>query len=513
MTESMDSQTIANQPSAAAGTIQIQGARALLCLRILAAVCVFSFGPWHEAIRTTSLMNSDVWMHLRTGEWMLQNHALPRAALFTRHSELPWIVPSWGFDLFLGVLAKGFGLRAIPLLFMAFKAALAVLTFLLLRGWRGQFWKAIVLTALVQYILLAFPPLPAMFSALFLIVELFLLMECRRSGNVRLLWWLPLLFVCWANVDVQFVDGLLVLGLFLLASLIEAGIPKQGSTFANAALPLRSVFLVSGLSAGATLVTPYFYGPYLTLLGDPVGKIGRQVLDSLHSMNFREPQHYAVLLLTMAAFFALGRRPWDCFQILLIAVCAAFAFRWQQNLWFITLPGVAIISGGFGAASQSSMRKGDTPRFELISTGALAAVLFVLAAARVPAPGMLLSGISGEFPVQAANYIREHHLARPLYNAQAWGGFLAWYLPEYPVSIDGRIEMYGQDLNERFFEISTGTRSPEEDAMFRESRIFLLKRDSRLYDTLTHLPGLQIAYEDNLAVVMERQLAIPAPAH
>ena len=51
-------------------------------------------------------------------------------------------------------------------------------------------------------------------------VELFILFRVRRTAKVAPLLALPLLFVLWANLHIQFVYGLAVLGLFLIEVLL-----------------------------------------------------------------------------------------------------------------------------------------------------------------------------------------------------------------------------------------------------------------------------------------------------
>jgi hypothetical protein len=475
--------------------------------RILALVCVLLAGSWYEAAHCASLLNPDIWFHLHTGEWILQNHAVPHRALFTRHADLEWVDPSWGFDLIVGVGAKFFGLRAIPLLLMSFKTALAIVTFFLAQGWRGKFWVAIGLTVAVQYICLDFPPQPAMISALFLALELCILLESRRSG-VRVLRWLPVLFLCWANLDVQFVNGLLVLGLYIAGCLVERVLRRFGLNGAGGDAPLSNLLLFTVLSAATTLVSPYFYRPYLTLLRTSIGAVGITVLDSLHSMNFRQPQHYALLVLTMAAFFTLGRQhSRDWFKIIMIVVCAAYTFHWQQDMWFAALPAVAIIADRFNRKpTRFEEEYSRRPlRVERAVVAVLVILLFALTAANIPSQQVLLSKIEGTFPVKAADRIRQNHLPGPLYNTYAWGGFLIWYMPEYPVAIDGRIEMYGRGINDLFFETATALRPLDDDPTYNDSRTFLLKRESRLADRIMHLPGFRTIYSDALAVVMERE--------
>lgn len=125
-------------------------------LRIPAMLVLFASAAILEAFRLTSLSaltNGDVWWHLSSGLWIIQHRAFPRSGLFSQAAAQPWIASSWGYDLLLAWAYKLLGLRAIPVLLMCFKAALAVVTFLLAGGLRSRFWAAVALSAIAQYIL------------------------------------------------------------------------------------------------------------------------------------------------------------------------------------------------------------------------------------------------------------------------------------------------------------------------------------------------------------------------
>src|SRR5262245_65972730 len=55
-----------------------------------------------------------------------------------------------------------------------------------------------------------------LFSILFFTVELFILFHVRRTDKITPLLALPPLFALWANLHMQFIYGLVVLGLFFV---------------------------------------------------------------------------------------------------------------------------------------------------------------------------------------------------------------------------------------------------------------------------------------------------------
>ena len=139
--------------------------------RVAALVVLFSTAAVVEGLRCSSLSslgNSDTWWHLSSGLWILQNHALPHSGLFSQSPDAHWIATSWLYDLKLAVWYRMIGLAAIPVFLMFFQLALAVVTFLLAGGGRGNFWLAVALSAIAQYILGGVQPGPAYSSVIFL---------------------------------------------------------------------------------------------------------------------------------------------------------------------------------------------------------------------------------------------------------------------------------------------------------------------------------------------------------
>jgi hypothetical protein len=82
--------------------------------------------------------------------------------------------------------------------------------------------------------------------------------------------------------------------------------------------------------------------------------------------------------------------------------------------------------------------------------------------------------ISADYPVNAINFLRRRLVPGPLYNNLTWGGFLMWYLPELPVAIDGRNDLYGDDLDKMFYQPESGFPSFTTDPYLDESGVVIL---------------------------------------
>jgi len=64
-----------------------------------------------------------------------------------------------------------------------------------------------------------------------------------------------------------------------------------------------------------------------------------------------------------------------------------------------------------------------------------------------------------EFPSAAVEFMRTNNVAQPIFNEYHWGGYLIWKLyPNYRVFMDGRADVYGDELIEEFFRMHDGAK-------------------------------------------------------
>jgi hypothetical protein len=119
---------------------------------------------------------------------------------------------------------------------------------------------------------------------------------------------------------------------------------------------------------------------------------------------------------------------------------------------------------------------------------------------------VLLAKIARKYPVGAADYIRENRLARPIFNTYAWGSFLTWYLPEYPVAIDDRTALYPETERQDYFKVVSLEMSYKNlPSMHRAQTLLLSKKDS-LAEAFRQFEGFKVRYEDDISIVYEHEL-------
>ena len=484
--------------------------RAQFLLRALALVLLFSGAAVYESVHLSSLNSADVWVHLRTGTWIFENHALPLVGLFSQYPNSGWNDSSWLFDFLLGVAYRIFGLHALPLLLMALKVALAAITFLLARTLGAGFWQALVLSAVAQYVIPGLQPLPYVFSILFFALAFKLLLSSRQSGSVPRLYWLPLLFLLWANLQVQFVLGLILVAVFGIAVLTEQWLRMQSVSWLSPRLlplPIKPVSAIAGLCLVASCATPYGYHPFTIFFESLYSGVAFQHFAEMSAMTFRRPQDYALMLLVMMAFLALGRRrSLDVFQLLILLFGTAVAFRIQRDGWLAVLVAVGVVA----TASPTEDVDDERPPALGFASGwigiaAVTAVVVIFAAVRLPNRHALMNRVARNFPVAACDFIASNRMSQPLFNDYPFGSFVTWYLPQYPVVVDSRVELYGDKVLSEYFDIVGGKERLDEHPMIARAGTLLLQRNSAIDKALRNLPALRaqyrLVYSDDLADV------------
>src|ERR1700746_466743 len=175
--------------------------------------CLFAALPLFY-IKHARLADPDIWWHMRTGEWIVQHHQIPRVDPFSAPTlGRAWVDYSWIFDLASYWVVAHFDLVSIIWFETLMRIAIGAAIFSLARSLTPRFWKAVAVTGLAMLAMAwTLPPRPGAISVLFCVLELHVLVSARRKSDPRLLWILPALFALWANIHIEFVNGLFLLG-------------------------------------------------------------------------------------------------------------------------------------------------------------------------------------------------------------------------------------------------------------------------------------------------------------
>lgn len=452
------------------------------------------------------IIDPDIWWHLRTGQWIVEHGTVPMTDAFSSVGMgKPWIAYSWLFEVLVYGLYQALGLVGLVLYTAVFSLLIALALHALVRRFEPRFPVAVALTALglcAMFPLLS--PRPWLLTILFFIIEIDILFAARQLGETRRLWLLPLLFALWANVHVQFIYGLVVLGLAVAESLLER--LRQRSTGSGRALapPVSRMLCVATACAIATLATPYHLHLYGTII-DLIAQTGPlEYISEMQALGFRVPWDWCVLAVVLGAVFALGwQRALRPFPLLLLAAGCFLSFRARRDVWFVVVAALAVIPTARSTAVAAECFRLTKLHALLVAAGIIV-VGVVVAHGRGISERSLEAALARTYPVAAAAVVEERGYMGPLYNHLDWGGYLVWRLPHLPVSIDGRTNIYGNEGNMRAIEAWAGKRSWTTNPELAAARLVMSSVDWPL-DALLRLDArFELVYEDEVAAVFIR---------
>ena len=455
------------------------------------------------------VLDLDIWWHLKVGDWIVEHHAVPHTGILSRTAaDRPWVAYSWGHEVLLSRAYQWFGLVGVGVYGVLLTLAVAYGIYWMALRLSGRFWWACALATLTcSAFLYNLMPRPVFFSMTLFTVTLTLILEANRSGRVQLLYWLPPLFVLWANLHIQFVYGLFLVGLLLGVNLLQRFAGRLGITPSSVLLPTLPATALAAIFAGcvvASCIGPYSYHLYQVIYEYSKAQAPYFMIRELQAINFRAYSHYVQLLLTCAGFFALGwQKKIDPFKLALLVVASVVAFRTMRDSWFVCIAAAACIADF--PASETEWSRAET-WLEKPGLAAFVALSLVLFARNTDFNQRGLDrAISSMYPVTALNFLRQHPVPGPLYNTLDWGGFLTWYMPDYPVAIGGRNDLYGDDLDRLFYNTEMGRESYVTDPYLNEAGVVLLQKSQPLASLLMSDPRFSLVYQDRLAALFVKR--------
>lgn len=463
-------------------------------------------------------LDSDSWWHLRTGQWIVENGQIPKSDpfSFTRQGEL-WRYPSaaWLSQIAMYGLYARFG----PGLLNLYVAALITLAFVFiyfaLSG--GIFTRAfaLILAAAASGVYWAARP----YLTTFVLTAVFLwILEDFRWKRANRLLWLPLVMVAWVNRHPGFAVGFILVGIYALDAAVDWLRTQRARGGLRAGLrgPFGHLLVLIPLLLVAASINPS--GP--ALLGYPFETVSigvlRDVIQEWQSPDFHAPQMlpFLVLLLLTVAAIGASKRRLDLSDFLLFSVFAVMALMAGRNIALFALAAPLVLTRHAAPAFEELRQRWGLRPF---GTGAqsrrmrwlnlaLVAVLLVAAAARISEVLPLTANeeaYADSLPIGAVDYLRQEHPPGRLFNSYNWGGYLIWALPEYPVFVDGRTDLYGDQFLIDWLQALRAEEGWQQYLADWDIGLVLIEPQLPLAKVLPY-EGWRLLYEDELSVLFVR---------
>lgn len=473
-------------------------------------------------------VDTDSWWHLRAGQWISENGRILQTDLFsyTRYGQ-PWQYPGWLAELPMYWIYRALGPGGLNI----WTAIMVILTFYFV--WRtlkgGPLLRAIliILAATVSGVYWAARPYLVTFllAAVFLwILDAFRWMPEKESA--RRLLWLPFLMVIWANSHGGFAVGFLIWGVYLAGALWqwmrlrwmdrrEDANPPAGDGVSAAGqltwLAGTGLLLVLAVCANPS-------GPLLLLYPFKTVGIGalQDYIQEWQSPNFHQLkfQPFAWMIFAELAALGISRRRLALTDFLLTAGFAYLGLMAARNIALFALTAPPVIARHAAPVVDAFSRRIGFRGFRQIRPTRAQALLnwlllgvlliAVLARAALIMPQSVNEeAFADTLPVHAVEAIRQEAPPGRIFNSYNWGGYLIWNLPEYPVFLDGRTDLYNDEIIGQWLQAARAEPGWQEILDLWEVRLVLLEANMPLSGKLG-ANGWHLVYQDDLAVVYSR---------
>jgi hypothetical protein len=458
------------------------------------------------AMTARNAVDPDLWWHLSTGQWIVNTGHVPHTDpfSFTRAGHA-WVSHEWLSEVVFYELWKFGGSAALIIFSAIVTTAGFMLLYLRCPGRRS--WAA-ALTALGA--LAAAPSWgvrPQMFT--FTLASLLLWLLKRGEEHPKLLFWIPPLFLLWLNLHAGFALGPALLIAYSVGLIIETA---TGDTPWPEARPiLLRIFLL--VLACAVLVpinpsgTQLYRYPFDTLRSPAMRSvIGEWFSPDFHLSLYRPLLLTWLLLLTTLAWSRLVLKWRVLVPLLLTSFAALDAVRHIPIFVLVAIPVIAAALPAAAAATGVSRSRPFVSRFRPVFNVAVIVLMALLAGVKWVTLTRNQSAREAElFPRSAVAFLLANSDPQRVFVYYDWGGYAIWKLyPQYRVFVDGRADLYGDDLL-RQFETAVLLQAGWKDVLDRwQVETVLVPPSCALAQALMLDPGWRSAYADSQSAVFLR---------
>lgn len=448
----------------------------------------------------------DLWGYLSFGRVFWQEGFFPYQDVFSyTPTKTLWVYHEWLTGIVFFGLIKYLGpaslqllryISAILTIYMIYETALK----------RGGSLFYILLILIPAMVLISFGYVPVraqIFTFFFFILTLYILEYSKKTEEIKILRWLPLIQILWCNLHGGFVAGL---GLIFLYALGE-GVTRKKIAFS---------YLQWGVVASlATCVNPYgirywFYTVEAVFMPRPGITEWYSVATALKSNIHIAPVMSFLITGLLLVFVSLIRKKKDLTELLVIAVviylgCAHIRHGVLFGLVFGAYMPVYLSESVRESMTESRSFKLPVNWISFILVFLLIITYFRFYPIQQIAfiPSLKLAVTTIHYPVKAINWMKTNNMKGNILPHFEWGEYLMWsYYPDGRVAMDGRYEtVYKENVYMEYFDFLYGRENWDVFLKKYSHDVVLLKTGTRTHALMMQQRGWGMVYHDRTSVV------------
>lgn len=452
--------------------------------------------------------DNDMWWHLSSGNWMLQNKIVLIRDIFsfTKSGEI-WVNAFWLGEIFFTIVYKFFGYLGLTI-----SASLIILLTLSFVKKQLQ----------IPFIFIAIPLLvsafglspfsgvrPQLFSFLFLAILDYFLYKYKNNLNTNPIY-LIILFALWANFHGGYVWGILLLFAFIAGEVFGRLYNFPGSLSWS---KIKTISLFSFFAILTTLINPNGYLIWLLpfrTVEVSISGINEWASPDFHRIDIQPALWFIYILIITVGF---SKKKLSFSDMLKIFGFSFMGFVSQRSLAPFLIISAPIIGNSLyqvwtdnkvdtNFSTYNRISKNRYPVLINIFNYAITLILITLSFLQIYNLSSI-ENISSGYPAEAVKWINKNNLQGNLYNSYNWGGYLIYHLPAHPVFIDGRADLYGDNVIGEWWQIANATNKGIQLLDTWKINLVLLEPNWPIVEKLAS-SGWKIYYKDNQSIILGR---------
>jgi len=476
------------------------------------------------AVRTP--LETDMWWHLRAGEETLLNKEVYSVDTFSFTREgSDWINHSWLSQvLMVSIFRAGsyFGLS----IWMGVCGVLSMLfVYLQMKGHPLLRGAVLLFTAVVSSVV--WSPRPQIHTLVLFSLLSFLIFKYKTTKNYRYLIGALPIFILWGNLHGGYVLGIILMGSVIVGEILNKILFKD--FIANLSwrqISIFAIFMVCGFLV--ILINPFG----LDMWRIPFNTVGvetlQNVINEWASPDFHQAYQQPMLWMLLGVFSLIGlskksidgadliplvafswaalvaRRNFGPFAIIAAPVFSKYLTSLIEEWMSVAAQKLPWVDKFLEKSNQSN--KELKPGTKNLVNLALIGLLLVAAGWKVidvNEKEFIQQAERDYFPVDAVEWLENSELKGNMFNDYNWGGYLIWHMRGIPVFVDGRTDLFGDEILSDYLSIMSLQSNWVEILDEYQINLVLVKSDSRIARALNS-NGWTIEYQDSVAVLLQR---------
>lgn len=470
-------------------------------------------------------LDSDMWWHLKAGEYFCERGSPLLQDIFSypMQGEM-WINHSWLGEVVLYWFYRNAGFWGLGFVVALTATATMAILYRTIRG--GAIFKAwfVILSAIISSFI--WSPRPQIFSQLMFTILLGLVLKYRDQSDRRASVWVFILFVLWSNLHGGYSLGILLL-IFLFAGESFQTFLLTSNRNREDLHRLKKLVTWIVLAGIGVLINPNGINTLII----PFKTVGVQVLQTLidewASPDFHQlaMQPFVLLLFAVILSFSLTKKRVSGFELAGFLGFTYLALVAKRNFAPFAVFSTLVVANhlpeilteigsnlkqiwvdrfGHKITRQSTLSAGFRRTVNLWIVGLLG-MIAILKWFYVTHPTVVAAYEAQFYPQRAVVFLKDAGVpAGNVLNSYGWGGYLIWNLPETAVFVDGRTDLFGDEILTEWLRIVNADDGWEELVEKWDLGWFLIEPQHPVAERLIE-NGWKEYYRDEVSVVIVRE--------